>query len=65
MDRRGFLKTSLVTGTAISMNASLGCAKSGENNLKDSNYMVLPTKKAHVLGQYDVIVAGAGLGGVS
>lgn len=65
MQRRAFLKTGLLASTAISINAELVGCKTQSSTRESNEGIMLPAKRVPVLGKYDVIVAGGGLGGVS
>jgi hypothetical protein len=65
MKRRNFVKTTLLTGAATTMSAGLISCETDSIATNSDETMMLPAKNVPLLGEYDVIVAGGGLGGVS
>ena len=65
MDRRDFVKASMLTGAAASMSAGLINCETDRISDNSNKGMMLISKNVPVFGDYDVIIAGGGLGGVS
>jgi hypothetical protein len=65
MKRRNFVRTTFLTGAASSLGAGLINCEPGSISDNSDKTIMLPAKNVTVLGEYDVIVAGGGLGGVS
>jgi len=65
MKRRNFVKTTLLTGAATTMSAGLISCETDSIGTNSDETMMLPAKNVPLFGEYDVIVTGGGLGGVS